>query len=104
MTPAYHFRSTLRRVPYEWDDWAIHALAGIEPYEVVQILTARRRWPRRGTTPDGLSTLTVWGRTQGGRPLIVAVHHHSGFTWKIIGAREMTAREVAEFLRWEETR
>jgi hypothetical protein len=104
VTPAYHLRSTLTCVPYEWDDWALQALAGIEPYEVLQIISARHRWPRRGATPDGLAALTIWGRTQAGRPLIVAVHHQSGFTWKIIGAREMTTGELAEFLRWEETR
>jgi hypothetical protein len=47
-------------VPYEWDDWAMQTLAGIEPYEVLQIISARHRWPRRGTTPDGLAALTIW--------------------------------------------
>jgi hypothetical protein len=33
--------------------------------------------------------------------LIVAIHHSSGQTWKIIGAREMT-EELVEFAKWEE--
>jgi predicted DNA-binding protein len=34
-------------VPYEWDDWAMQALAGIEPYEVVQVLSAHLEDHRR---------------------------------------------------------
>jgi hypothetical protein len=47
--------------------------------------------------------LTVWGRTFAGRPLIVAVRHVDGLTWKILGAREMTPDNLAEFEHWEET-
>jgi hypothetical protein len=46
--------------------------------------------------------LTVWARTLGDRPLIVAVQHTGEFTWKILGAREMRLDERAEFERWEE--
>jgi hypothetical protein len=91
-------------VPYEWDDWALAALAGVEPYEVQQLLDAKRRWPRRATSATGVPVLTVWGRTAAGRPLIVAVYHVAGITWKIIGARAMTDGELIEFSRWEETR
>jgi hypothetical protein len=38
-----------------------------------------------------------------GRPLVVAVYHVTGFTWKIIGARDMTDTELVEFNFWEET-
>jgi hypothetical protein len=48
--------------------------------------------------------LTIWGRTRADRPLIVVVYHDVGLTWKIIGARDMTATELAEFSRWEEMR
>jgi hypothetical protein len=91
-------------VPYEWDDWALAALVGIEPYEVRQVLEARRRLPRRATSATGVAVLTVWGRTATGRPLIVAVYHVAGFTWKIVGARDMTDKELVEFSQWEETR
>jgi hypothetical protein len=90
-------------VPYEWDDWALAALFGIEPYEVRQVLEAKRRWPRRATSASGVAVLTVWSRTETGRPLIVAVYHLTGLTWKIIGARDMTDKELSEFSRWEET-
>ena len=39
-----------------------------------------------------------------GRPLIVAVYQTTGFTWKVIGARDMTQDELKEFSRWEESR
>ena len=92
-------------MPYEWEEWGLRALIGIEPYEVRQVLDSKVRWPRPGVDPlTGLPVLTIWGRTNAGRPLIVGVHHVSGFTWKIIGAREMTGDELTQFARWEETR
>jgi hypothetical protein len=91
-------------VPYEWDDWALAALTGIEPYEVWQVLDAKRRRPRLATSATGVAVVTVWGRTVTGRPLIVAVYHVADFTWKIIGAREMTSAELTEFGRWEDAR
>jgi hypothetical protein len=91
-------------VPYEWDEWALAALFGIEPYEVRQVLGAKRHWPRRATSATGVAVLTIWGRTATARPLIVAVYHQTGFTWKIIGARDMTDTELSEFSRWEEKR
>jgi len=90
-------------VPYEWDDWALAALAGIEPYEVRQALEAKQRWPRRATSATGVPVLTIWSRTLAGRPLIVAIYHVNGLTWKIIGARAMTDKELIELSQWEET-
>jgi hypothetical protein len=90
-------------VPYEWDDWALAALISIEQHEVREVLEAKRRRPRRATSATGIAVLTVWGRTAAGRPLIVAVYHLTGLTWKIIGARDMTDEELSEFSRWEET-
>jgi hypothetical protein len=91
-------------VPYEWEDWALLALAGIEPYEVRQVLEAKQRWPRPAHNQAGLQVLTIWGRTLSGRSLIVAVYHQAELTWKIIGARDMTPSELAEFTQWEQTR
>ena len=83
----------------------LRSLVGIEPYEVRQVLEAKVRWPRPGVDPlTGLPVVTIWGRTLAGRPLIVGVYHVSGFTWKIISAREMIGDELAQFTRWEETR
>ncbi|HEX6970047.1 MAG TPA: hypothetical protein VF174_14730 [Micromonosporaceae bacterium] len=92
-------------MPYEWEEWALRALVGVEPFEVRQVLDAPRRWPRAATDPtSGLRLLTVWGRTRAGRGLVVALYHGDGFSWRIVGARAMTERELAEFARWEETR
>ncbi|HET8658693.1 MAG TPA: hypothetical protein VFM55_06810 [Micromonosporaceae bacterium] len=91
-------------MPYEWEGWALRALVGIEPYEVRQALEAKHRWPRPGHGPSGAQVLTIWGRTWVGRALVVAVYHVSGFTWKIVGARDMTDAEQVEFGRWEDTR
>jgi hypothetical protein len=91
-------------VVYLWPVWALDALHGIEPYEVVQVLGAVDRWPRRAHGPDGLEVLTIWARTRAGRPLIVAVRQVDGWDWLIVGAREMRLAERREFVRWEEER
>lgn len=88
---------------YEWPDWALDGLDGIEPYEVVQVLGARRRWPRPAKSPAGVAVVTVWGRTNAGRPLIVAVRKTDTWTWSILGARDLSSSEATEFARWEET-
>ncbi len=91
-------------MPYEWEEWALAALAGIEPYEVRQALEAARRWPRSATGTTGARVLTIWARTRAGRPLVVAVYHVTGFVWKIIGARDMNDKDLVEFGQWEEER
>jgi hypothetical protein len=90
-------------VGYEWPGWALDALRGVEPYEVVQALGAKRRWPRRAVGHGGLQVLTVRARTGSGRPLIVAIRERDEWEWLILGAREMRLRERAEFARWEGT-
>jgi hypothetical protein len=64
--------------------------------------TPDRRWPRPATSPAGVAVLTIWARTQTGRPLIVAVRQTGDWGWLIIGAREMHPTEAVEFARWEE--
>lgn len=82
--------------------WAINALAGIEPYEVRQVSRPTGGGlAQRSTRPD-YACSRIWSRTRAGRGSIVAVYHSSGHTWKIIGAREMTTEELAEFAKWEE--
>lgn len=92
------------RVGFEWQGWALDALRGIEPYEVVQVLAAERRWPRPAVSAGGVAVLTVWGRTRAGRPLVVAVRQVDEWDWLILGARELGPGEAVEFARWEETR
>lgn len=48
--------------------------------------------------------MTIWGCTMKGRPLIIGVRQLSHGDWQIIGAREMTAAEVATHEAWEATR
>jgi hypothetical protein len=91
-------------VGYEWPGWALDALRGIEPHEVIQALGARRRWPRPAKGPSGVTVVTVWARTYAGRPLIVAVRRTDEWTWSIIGARDLTPAEATEFAAWEETK
>ncbi|WP_431958472.1 hypothetical protein [Nocardia lijiangensis] len=81
------------------------ALAGIERHEVIEVLYADRRWPRRGVDPvTGLSALTIWGRTDDGRPLIVTLRALDGFDRQIVAAQMMTPDQLQEFSKWEKTR
>ena len=87
---------------YEWLAVALEKLRGIEPDEVVQVLTSRRRWPRVATSSTtGIGVLTVWARTASGRPLIVAVRRIDEWDWQIVGARGLRDGELAEFEQWE---
>jgi hypothetical protein len=47
--------------------------------------------------------LTIWGRTDAGRPLVVVTRRLSRWDWQIIGARDLSAQEVADFEAWEGT-
>ncbi|WP_245673605.1 hypothetical protein [Nocardia lijiangensis] len=92
---------------YEW--WygivTVLALAGIERHEVIEVLYADRRWPRRGVDPvTGLSALTIWGRTDDGRPLIVTLRALDGLDRQIVAAQMMTPDQLQEFSKWEKTR
>jgi hypothetical protein len=88
-------------VGYNWPEWALLSLIGIDPREVLQVLTGARRWPRRARGPGGLAVLTVWGRTDARRPLIVAVRRTEDWQWDILGAVDMNDTQVAEFECWE---
>jgi hypothetical protein len=89
-------------VGYEWLTGALDRLHGIAPHEVTEVLSAHRRWPRRAKDDlAGLQVLTIWARTAQGRPLIVATRRLDGWDRQIIGAREMTPGERAQFEVWE---
>ena len=88
---------------YEWSSWALNALRGIEPGEVLQVLNAPRRWPRVGHSDLGLGVLTIWGRTRAGRPLLVAVRPVGEWDFEILGARQLRPVQVAEPQKWEES-
>lgn len=88
---------------YEWLSNALDALRGIEPQEVNQVLGAKRRWPVPGYA-DGVKLLSIWGRTDKGRPLIVILHRIDGLDWEIVGAAAMDAEQLKRFREWEATR
>jgi hypothetical protein len=44
---------------------------------------------------------TIRGRTEDGRPLIVATRHVGGVDYLVIGAREMGPDELIAFESWE---
>lgn len=87
---------------YTWLPGRFAILAGVEPYEVMQVLLGPgRRLPRRVRSPHGLAMLAIRGRTTTGRGLVVFVRHDEGLDWTIVGARAMTPAEGAEFEQWE---
>lgn len=88
---------------YLWLEITLAQLRGIEPYEVLQALSGRRRYPVPGHSPEGVRVLTIWARTRAGRPLVVALRKvpDSQRDWWIVGAREMSESERALFERWE---
>lgn len=88
---------------YRWIAAALAALApGIEPVEVLQVLRAAHRLPVPGSAA-GVRILAIFGRTDSGRPLLVAVRPdgNDGLDHLIIGAREPTGDELAMLRRWE---
>jgi hypothetical protein len=90
-------------MPYRWWPSTLAALIGIDPAEVLQVLAADLRRPVP-VVAAGIAALSVWARTDTGRPLIVIVKHQGGLDWGIVGARAMTADELTEFEQWEASR
>ena len=87
---------------FEWLHDAYRQLDGIEPREVHSALASERRWP--GTAQDnqlGLRVLTIWARTETGRPLVIATRRRSDWDWQCLGARDMKPAEVDQFEAWE---
>jgi hypothetical protein len=91
-------------VGYEWLDIGLRLLVGVEPFEVMQVIYSKIRRPVPGFGPDGQRALTIWGRTNAGKPIIVMIRPLGGFDWQIITARLMTDAQLAEYEAWEETR
>ena len=69
---------------YEWLLEALAALRGVEPFEVMQVLSAQRRLPLAAESA-GVRFLTISGRTRAGRPLVVAVRLLGGLDQQISG-------------------
>jgi hypothetical protein len=89
-------------VAFEWLHESLRQLRDVEPAEVHQALASDRRWPRLARDEQiGLRVLTIWARTETGKPLVVATRKRSEWDWQCLGAREMHAHEVREFEAWE---
>jgi hypothetical protein len=92
---------------YEWWTGAQRFLsaAGIQTWEVMEVLYSPRRWQRPATSPEDLPTLTVWGRTDDDRALIVVLRWLRGVSrWQILFAAPMNTAQLAEYTAWEATR
>ena len=94
-------------VPYQWLRHLLDTLDDTERAGILQALAAEHRLPVSGVGM-GIPVLGIWARTAAGRPLIVALRQTPGtddpLDWTIIGARDMSADELAAFEKWEATR
>lgn len=106
-SPSRGYYAGIILAVYEW--WpgakALIREAGVETWEVIEVLYSARRWLRPARSDRGLDVLTVWGRTDEGRPVIVAlrrVTREDGTTgWQIVLAAPMGPRQLEEFTAWE---
>ncbi|WP_405176998.1 hypothetical protein OG225_21370 [Nocardia sp. NBC_01377] len=93
---------------YEWWYGAREHLrrAGVEPWEVMEVLYSPTRWPRPARTPENLPVLTVWGRTEEGRPIVVLLRQPPSApgTWEVVMAAPMRPLQLREYEAWEAQR
>ncbi|QIS23682.1 hypothetical protein [Nocardia terpenica] len=87
-------------MPIELPEWALSHLRGITEAEVRQVLDAKKRrvWPVLGGDPR---VRAIIGRTTAGRVLLVGIRELAPFDAIMIGARELTTEELAEYTEWE---
>ncbi|QLY29913.1 hypothetical protein H0264_32675 [Nocardia huaxiensis] len=89
---------------YEIPEWAMEIAErlGVEPHELMQVLTGPgRRWPRPVRGTGDLPALMVIGRTGTGTPLAVVMRPLSQWDQQVIGVLAVTGDLLAEFERWE---
>ncbi|MFD0000183.1 hypothetical protein [Nocardia sp. NPDC127526] len=89
---------------FEWWIGSDHYLkwSDVAAWEVMEVLYSPHRWPRAATTRDGLPVLTVWGRTEEGRAIVVILRPlRSSEKWQILMAVPMEPRQLEEFTAWE---
>jgi len=87
-------------MPFEIPDWAAARLRDVTVAEVFQVLRARRRWARPSTGND-LTVTLIAGRTDAGRPIMVAVHQDAPFHAIVIAAGPLTGDNLEAYTRWE---
>ena len=92
-------------VVYDIPEWIMELAAryGIEPYEIMQVLSGPRpRLPRKAVGAGGLTVLMIIGRTSSGAPLAVLVRTLGKFDHQVVGIMPVTGELLAEFEKWEE--
>ncbi|WP_028478814.1 hypothetical protein [Nocardia sp. CNY236] len=90
---------------YDIPEWALEAAArhGVEPYEIMQVLTGPgRRWPRPVRGKGNLPAVMIIGRTASGAPLAVVVRLVAQWEQQVIGVLPVIGTLLAEFEKWEE--
>jgi hypothetical protein len=88
---------------YKWIPAVLAALKGIEPYEVIQALSASRRLPVAGRAGHGrVPVVGIFGRTRARRLLLIVVRLvPDSLDQEIAAVRDATSEELAMFERWE---
>jgi len=79
-----------------WDDWNVEHIAdhGVEPEEVEEVCTSRRRLVLRiGLSKQGLKRYQAFGPTDSGRLLTIILDHVQPGRFYVVTARDMTERE-----------
>ncbi|WP_245717402.1 hypothetical protein [Nocardia jejuensis] len=90
---------------YEWAPTAKQFLQRfqVQAWEVMEVLFSARRWPRPARTGQNLPVLTVWGRSDDGRALIVVLRQPDSHSarWQILMAVPMGEHQQTEYNAWE---
>ncbi|MEC3958106.1 hypothetical protein VMT65_34075 [Nocardia sp. CDC153] len=90
---------------YVWSPTAKQFLERFQvlSWEVMEVLYSSRRWPRPARTDQGLPVLTVWGRSDEGRPLVVMLRQlpAPSTRWEILMAVPMGPHQLTEYNAWE---
>jgi len=83
-----------------WDEWNVEHIAdhGVEPEEVEDVCTSRRRLVLRiGLSKRGLKRYQVFGPTDSGRLLTIILDRVQPGQFYVVTARDMTEREKRRY-------
>ncbi|MBI2039606.1 BrnT family toxin [Candidatus Microgenomates bacterium] len=80
-----------------WDEWNIEHVGkhGVSQDEVEEVCSSKHFAIKSGKTK-----MAVWGRTEGGRYLLVIVGVRGFYDYYPVSAREMDDREKRNFRKW----
>jgi len=85
-----------------WDEWNVEHIAahGVEPEEVEEVCTSRRRLVLRiGLSKRGLKRYQVFGPTDSGRLLTVILDRVQPGRFYMVTSRDMTNQEKRGYRR-----